>query len=69
VDRYADPRNDNRLLAPHPLGVDDRRGDVLHMCPECGWPVQPFCPTCLGAGVVDEGRLYRWQNQHLAETR
>lgn len=67
MDRYADPRNDKRILAPHPLGVDDRRDGVRHMCPECGWPAKPFCETCLGAGVVDENRLYRWQNQHLAE--
>jgi len=42
-----------------------------HACPECplGAPA-PFCSVCLGAGLVDDARLGRWQreqNQAIAE--
>jgi ribosomal protein L37AE/L43A len=37
-----------------------------HMCPACGLPPRPFCPTCLGAGVVTGLQLQIWQTQENA---
>jgi hypothetical protein len=52
-------RNVPRELPLHVLGA--RRGDVLHMCPECGLtPPRPFCGCCLGAGLVTAEKLHAW---------
>lgn len=46
-------------MEQHPLGI---RQPVEHACPECGLiEVKPFCPVCLGTGMVDAQRLSRWQ--------
>jgi hypothetical protein len=46
-------------LGQHVYGA--QLGDVSHMCPECGIPVRPFCPVCLGVGHISTDRLARWQ--------
>lgn len=55
-----------RARAALPAHVRGERVEVTgHACPDCplGAP-QPFCETCLGAGVVSTDRLDRWQARH-----
>jgi len=55
-------------IGQHPKG---QRADHLgHACPDCpfGHP-NPFCPTCLGAGLITTARLAQWQREHLAQDR
>lgn len=59
-------RDPHRPLDQHQGG---KRVEVLgHACPDCpvGAP-QPFCRTCLGAGLVTTLQLNVWQLRHLAE--
>ena len=52
-------------LGQHPHGV--RLDDVRHICPDCGFPVKVFCPTCLGVGNITTGRLAQWQAEQNAK--
>jgi hypothetical protein len=60
------------MREPHvPLGQhrSGRRLEVLgHACPDCpvGQP-RPFCPSCLGAGILTSAELAVWQARHLAQ--
>jgi hypothetical protein len=52
-------------IAPHDGGV--RLDNVNHACPEHGLAnVPPFCPVCLGSGIVSEARLAQWQREENA---
>lgn len=62
---YNDGMKDGPIIPPHLLG--ERIDYVTHMCPECGHPPRAFCPTCHGAGVVDESQLAVWQTRADAE--
>lgn len=51
-------------MAQHEKG---ERVQVMHACPTC-WPTnKPFCPTCLGVGLVTTERLARYQFEVLQE--
>ncbi len=52
----------------HVLGRDRRAGEIFHMCPGegCGMRPRPFCPVCLGAGLVDDERLTMWLREQNA---
>lgn len=47
-----------------------RDEQIRHACPDCplGQP-RPLCPTCLGAGAIEESDLARWVMRKNAEAR
>ena len=49
-------------LPRHLLGAHaGQHPDVLQACPRCGLGVpEPFCPCCLGGGLVTNDRLDRY---------
>ncbi len=51
----------------HPHG-EARTGTVRHACPACviNHP-RPFCPVCLGAGLVDVSQLMAYEARCFAE--
>lgn len=72
---FREQHADHHLLPGLP-GLEERIGDVRHMCPEnCVMPngtiqvANLFCPVCLGAGTVTTERLDRWQLEQHAKAR
>lgn len=65
---FREQLNDPAVLPGIP-GLSERAGEITHMCPEGDcmhveagvYKPNPFCPVCLGAGIITSERLARYQ--------